>query len=357
MEHLLKYGESISASFMILFISIAILLLGFRINKNNMLKKNIVIITCIEIGIFFILSYFMGFFVGFLTNAYSLELPTMFNNIFAPIITIICMELFRYVFISANKDSKEMMTIGTLLLFLFECAIMLKKQDLSDLITLFEVGTSMILPILCKNIVLSYLTFHAGYKPSLIYRLIMDIYVFVLPIVPDLGDYLNSMVGISMPILLYIYSSRIIDSYYNLEERIYYKQGMNWLDLPVIAVIIVLVALISGYFPYYIIGIASESMTPKINKGDAVIIKKINNEKELKEGQVIVYEKEGKKVVHRLVKTKIKKGTKYYITKGDANNANDNVVLKIDDIEGIVKMKAPLIAYPSIWFKEAIENK
>lgn len=353
MKKFLIFGESISASFMILFLTLSILFLGFRINKNNMLKKNIFILTIIQIGIFFILYYTLGFFIGFLKNAYSLKLSTMFNNIFAPIIIIICVELFRYIFISANKDSKEMIIISTILLFLFELSLTIKKQDFSDMEILFRVATSSILPILLKNIVFSYLNYYVGYKPALVYRLVMDVYIFVLPIIPDVGDYLNSMIGICMPILLYIFSARVIESYYKLEERVYNKKGIQLIDIPAIIFIVIFTSLISGFFPYYMLGIGSESMSPKLNKGDAVIIHKIKNKKDIEIGDIIVYEDNGKRVIHRLVDIKNKK---YYYTKGDANNSIDNVSLKFDDILGVVEMKIPVIAYPSIWLAEKLQK-
>lgn len=356
MKHLLRYGESITASFLILFLSFAILLLGFRKNKSNMLKKNIVFLTCIEISIFFGISYFLGFFVGFLKNAYSLELPTMFNNIFAPIIIIICVELFRYIFIGANKDKKESIIIITILLILFEISVTTRRLDFTDFENLFKIVTSSILPIIFKNCVLSYLTFYTGYKPALIYRLIMDIYIYVMPIFPDLGDYLNSIIGICMPILLYILASRVIEHYYNLEERVNYKTGISWFDIPIVVIIIIFVALISQYFPYYILGIGSSSMSPAINKGDAVLVHKVNNAKEIEKNDIVVFKQDNKRIVHRLIEIKKEDGKRYYVTKGDANNSPDIRLLESKDIIGVVNFKIPWISYPSIWFTELMKK-
>ena len=93
-------------------------------------------------------------------------------------------------------------------------------------------------------------------------------------------------------------------------------------------------------------------MTGKINKGDAVIVMKVKSEKDFKKGDIITYEYNGKTIVHRLVEIKEENGKKKYITKGDANITEDNVDLYIDDIKGVVKLRFPYIAYPSILLSE-----
>ena len=356
MKYLLDIGDSISASFMILFLALAIYFLGFKIDKNNALKRNIIVVTTLQIGAFFAISYILGFFFGFLKNAYSMALPTIFNNIFAPIIIIICVEFFRYVFINANKDSKEFLSLGVILLILFELFTSVKSFDITDAATVFEVTTASILPIIFKNLVLSYLTYHVGYRPTLIYRLVMDVYPFVLPYIPDLGDYITSMLGICMPILLFIFASRIIGSYYNLEEKVYYKKGIELADIRIIVFIVILVGLISGFFPIYTLGVGSNSMAPKINKGDAIIAHKVKEPKDVEIGDVIVYQTPEKKVIHRLVDIESRDGVTYYYTKGDANNGRDDIELQFQNILGVVDFRIPYIAYPSVWLTEYFET-
>ena len=354
-EHCLQYADFITATFLMLIAFLGIIFYGYRKDKITPLKKQIYIITILQIIIFFSLSYGLGLAVGFLKNAYSLAPLSILNNIFAPIIIIVATEIFRYVFINGNSTRKTSIVIMTLVLIIFEIAITADLSNLNSLESLFKFLTAVILPITIKNSVMSYLTQSVGYKPALMYRLIIDLYVIVLPIIPNFGDYITSMIGILFPFLLYLYSARTINEHYNGVEYEVQKSAFRPVDIPVIAFIAILVVLVSGVFPYYMIGIASKSMIPKIDKGDAVIAHKVKNKKDLKKGTIIVFNHKGKQTVHRLVKIE-KKGKKvYYRTKGDANPTIDNVNLEYKDIKGTVLLKIPVIAYPSIYFNENIK--
>ena len=107
--------------------------------------------------------------------------------------------------------------------------------------------------------------------------------------------------------------------------------------------------LVFGIGPYKIIGIRSESMTPKINKGDAVVIDKNVKKSEIKAQDIIAYENDEKEIiVHRIIKIN-KDGS--YITKGDFNNTTDGKYVKFKKVVGKVKFKIPYIAYPAVYFE------
>ena len=171
----LKYSESLTAALIILLTGIAILILGFQKDKENRIKKYVTKMTLTIIVVFFAISYASGLVVGFLKNAYSLNFASVIDNIFAPIVIIICTELFRYVLIRGNKNNKIMTVLTTVVVILFELALNVKGIDPSDLTGTFKTTTALILPIISKNLVLSYLSYKVGFKPGLAYRLIMDI--------------------------------------------------------------------------------------------------------------------------------------------------------------------------------------
>ena len=93
-------------------------------------------------------------------------------------------------------------------------------------------------------------------------------------------------------------------------------------------------------------------MSPKINKGDAVILEKVTKKKELKKGDVVAYKKDKHLVVHRIVGTEKQKGQTVYITRGDLNNSNDAKAVKKSQIKGVVKIRIPIIAWPTVWLTE-----
>ena len=355
-NNFMKYSEIINASFSIVMLFLSIVLLGYRKDKPSFLSRNILRVVIVHLLIVFIGMYGLGFFIGFLKNAYSMNLSTLIGNIFSPIIMIICIELFRYVVLWANKDKKFFIVIFTIVLSIMEIVFNVRTLPLNDFTQLFRIVATIVLPIISKNAVMSYLSYNVGYKIPIVYRLVMDIYLFVVPIIPDLGEYLNCMILITLPVMIYISSFTIVDEREDKDVNFIEKSNYTWKDIPATVALIVLAALVSGFFPHFMLGIASDSMTPVINRGDAIILKKVKTSDVLKKGQIIAYKKGDKIIVHRIVEVSKSGGNVVYVTKGDANNTKDSIVVYPKQVKGTFKIKIPYIAYPTVWLSE-ITNK
>ena len=96
-------------------------------------------------------------------------------------------------------------------------------------------------------------------------------------------------------------------------------------------------------------------MSPAIHKGDAVLISKHKNNV-LKKGEIIAYRSNGIVIIHRIVQVEKKKNKYYYIVQGDANNTPDNELLPHKEVIGVVKLKIPVIGYPSVILSELFKN-
>jgi signal peptidase len=173
-----------------------------------------------------------------------------------------------------------------------------------------------------------------------------------MPYHPELEIYLKSVIEIVLPYLVYLYTSRKIKEYEDGNEIILSKSLYKQTDIIIYGIILLIFVLVSGVLPIYMMGIGSGSMEPIIYTGDAVVLSKVNKNTELELEDIIAYEDEGKIIVHRIVKI-TKNG---YITKGDNNNSVDKEEVKRKDIKGIVLFRIPYLAYPSVWFSNAIER-
>ena len=103
-------------------------------------------------------------------------------------------------------------------------------------------------------------------------------------------------------------------------------------------------------------GVGSQSMSPAVNKGDAVILKKVKKSETLEKGKIIAYSKGKKIVIHRIIEVTKAKGKVVYVTKGDANNAKDSQVVEKKQVKGVVQLRIPFIAYPTVWLTEFIDS-
>ena len=352
----IKNEESLITSifFIVLFI-ISVFMYGFSKSKLNPTKKKITrlipVIVIIGIG----LTYATGAFVGFLKNGYSLAFINIIKNTYAPIFIAVFVEFFRYNIIRANKDKFKIVVLVTILLIVLEMQMNVAIVKNWGLQEIFVLITTLIIPAIAKNMVLSYLAYEVGYQPCLIYRLILELYIYFVPYLPNFGDYLNSMFGLIMPMVVFAYASREVDEHKEGLEQDFITKKSKVVELPMYIIIFIIIALISRVFPIFAIGIGSESMTGALNKGDAVIAYKVT-EKNISENDIIVFQTQDKILIHRVVEIEEIDGKKHYRTKGDVNGTRDNIDITIDKVYGKVKLRIPYIAYPSVWLTEFIRK-
>lgn len=356
-SNFMKYSSLITASFLVVVFGLSIILLGIRKDKIGYMSQNLLRVVVLYLGLAFLIMYGLGFAIGFLRNAYSRSFITLLDNLFAPVMIILFVEGIRYVVIWANRDKKIFLVLFSLLLAFFEIMITARSVDYNSLASVFSLFATIILPVIIKNLVMSYLCYHSGYRVPLIYRLVMDTYFIIVPILPNIGEYLNSMILIALPLLIYIHCFTLVDERTHKVEHVFETYQFSILDIPTTIVIVTLAALISGFFPHYMIGIGSSSMSPSINRGDAVVIKKINKNTKLKVGDIIAYKEDKITIVHRIHELQTYKNKEAYLTKGDANNGADNYIVPRDHVKGVIKLRVPFIAYPTIWLSEMFKKR
>lgn len=352
----MKYAEIINASFLIVLTTLAILFLGYRKDQKTYLKRNIFRKVIIILAVSFMLMYGYGFFNSFLANAYSLKLPIMLDNICAPFILAIVTEIFRYVYISANKDKKGIIVLMTMMIIFFELMYSFRRLNFDTFSDSFYTLSKNVIPLIVKNCMLSYLSYNVGMRSPILYRLIMDLYYYVMPIIPDLGKYLETLVSILIPSAILVISFCVIDEYHHGVENDFDDGEFHIIDIPLYLTLVIVICLKSGFFPHTIMGIGSDSMSPYMVKGDAVIVEEVKEEN-LNVGDIIVYKTDEQTIVHRLVEIQENEDEKIYKAKGDANNAVDSVDIKYENIKGIVKLKIPYLGYPTIWLSNLKDKK
>ena len=280
-----NYAEIINGVFIVLLAIISYFMYGYQSCKLNEIRKKVLLEVLIASGIYFLLIYVLGIFTGYLKNGYSLEILSIIKNVLVPLLSVIALEIFRYIFVSANKDTKEIVSYATMAIILFDIALNFYDIE-NSLSAIFIFLTVRIIPIIFKNVVLTYLTYQVGYHSCLMYVIPLCIYRFILPSIPNLGNYLYSVVDIVLPTLVYIYASRMITN--NLSEKKSKWQFIKIfvIDLPVIILSSIVIILISGIIDYKLIGINTTKLE-KVDRGDLVLVHKIKYE-DYNKGDLIV---------------------------------------------------------------------
>lgn len=335
--------------FLLLLIFVFRYFFGFEKDKHRY-QKDIILEVLIFVIIFLILYYLLGVGIGFVKNGNYYTLYGITTFIIPTICFCFLKEFLRYE-LMCKAEGNNIISITAILLFIFlDVTMSIYHSNFSTNYNIFMFIALNLLPAISENIVFSYVTLKVGRKPIIIYELIIGLYQYLIPIVPNPNEYIVAIINFLLPIILgyrvYLFFKRASDEEVS---RNYHKK--NALPLIICSIlVIVIVYFTSGQFHYQALAIASGSMESTINKGDIVIIEQINgNYNKLKLGQIIAYRKDGVIIVHRLVDIIKYKDKYYFYTKGDANKDMDKFIIEEDMIIGIVNHKVPYIGMPTVW--------
>lgn len=331
--------------------ALSYLLVGY-VKCRKIVKKDSIQMVIIYTISYLIIIYLLGIITGFLRTPLSHKILSIILNVLPVILIIIFKELIRYMLLNKLRNKKSYIYLITILFILVDIVTLSISYDLTNLRDIFDFSGKTILASIFRNSLLSYMVLNAGCLPAIIYSVIMEGYLYVVPIVPNLGSYLETILLIFLPTLLILELNKIyIDKEINKKRN---KVSKLYFEIPGIIVLIGIMCLVSGVFRYKIFAIASNSMQPVFSRGDTVIIEKINDKKLINNGDIIAFRHEGRVLVHRVVKIRKYNNVLYYTTKGDNNNTEDNFEVAINEVEGIVQFILPIVGYPTVWLSEML---
>ena len=213
--------------------------------------------------------------------------------------------------------------------------------------------TSGWLPLLAENLLASMLAYLAGAKASIAYRGLLALFWWFCPILPDLPWALKGLIGSVVPVIGMV----VANSLY-AEEAATGKRSKKareesfpagWLVTAIASVVIIWFGV--GLFPFQPSVIISGSMRPLLDIGDIVIVAKVPAEV-IQLGDVIQYRRSAEmNIMHRVIKVTTAGGTKYFITKGDANDSADADPVNPQNVVGKIVLTVPKLGWVSIFVK------
>lgn len=344
----------IMSSILLLFTAIAIFLLGYEKSQKRF-GKDIILNFIIYTIIFQILINLLGLIFGYLNNGYSMNFVNIIKNILPIILVIITSEFLRYCINIKGQNNKITIILSVIIFIMLDISLQSHLFNFNDKKDVVELICTIIFQSISKNILLTYSSIKFGYQGNIIYRLIMELPIYILPIIPNINIYLESIIQFIFPIIiLYIISKNFEKN--KIQELDIRKSSFKSKILAMLLIIIctMTISLTSGIFSIYALSIGSESMVPNIHKGDVVIVKKIKQKdiEILKEKDILVFNYNKKVIVHRIVEKSMKDNKYYFKTKGDNNNNIDDWIIEENDVIGIAKFKIRFIGYPTVWLNE-----
>ena len=287
---------------------------------------------------------------------YSLTPIGILRNTVPIILTIVISEFLRYEMLSKASKNKVLIVLTCLLFVTIDTKLVAYAYDLNTNLGIIKLCYMSILPILSKNFLLTYLCYKFGYVPCIIYRLIMELPVYIIPIVPNINEYFKTIIELLLPAYILWRTYKEFGSKKGKSDirRSFIVQRVTTVILLIF--LTVTIALTSGAFKYYALAIGSDSMNPKIKKGDVVIVEKIpqDNIGSLKVGEVLVYKYNDIVVVHRIIKMEKINDNYYFRTKGDNNNTEDAWTIDQVSVVGKAVTMIPYAGIPTVWLSEEV---
>lgn len=316
---------------------------------NNKMSIKVVLISLLSSVL---IAYLLGFFVGFMRNPYSFTIKNIIRNILPILILCVTKEVIRYILAKNSIYNRKPIILFTISVIIVD--ILCNMISTYNAEVIFKFSATFVIPTIAAEMLCSYLLYNFDIRSSLIYMIATNIYIYLLPIIPDLGDFANAVMFTLLPFIIYFIVGRVV-KYNKKEKENNFKFDLKLLfTIPILIFLIVIVILVSGVFNYKLIAVASNSMNPQFKRGDGVIYHKT---KDITIDDVIAFNKEAKIITHRVVAIKTVNGKEYIYTKGDNNNAVDDSYITKDDVLGVVKYVVSNIGYPTIWFNEELKGE
>lgn len=350
-----KLTDYIMIAFLGIVLGIIVLTLGHE-KKRALYEKDIILNILIYCFLYYIVIYLLGIIIGFLRSRYNLTPIGIIRNVFPIILTIIISEFLRYEILSKSRNNKVLLIIACLLFVTIDTKLISYAYDLTTNLGLIKLCYMSVLPILSKNIFLTYLCYKFGYIPTIIYRIIMEIPTYLLPIIPNINDYFKTIIDLLLPAFILWRTYKEFSKNKQTKNIRQSHLVSRITTLVLLTILIVTISLTSGVFKYYALAIGSNSMHPKINKGDVVIVEKIDQEhvNTLKIGEVLVYKYNDMVIVHRIIKIQEIDGKYYFRTKGDNNDTEDGWTISQVSVVGRAIGRVPYIGIPTVWLSEEV---
>ena len=316
-------------------------------------KKELILLSSLAV-IYLVIFYMFGIYSGYKAATIKFSFVNLFKYILPVAVIIISTEFIRASFLSdKSKLSLVMSFVFGVLVDLIVYTNIYQLESLNS----FLVALGYVFFASCSaNLLYNYISVRYGMNSVIVYKLITTLYVYIIPVVPDLYIFFKSFMRMLYPYIIYIILENVF-SKVRKENAILYD-NKSWIVNGILFVFMILVVmLVSCKFLYGILVVGSGSMTGAIDKGDAIIFKQYKKKDKVAVGDVLVFIKDDIKIVHRLVDVKYVNGEYRFYTKGDKNVEMDEGYLGDEDIMGVAKLRIKYIGLPTLYLREMFKKE
>lgn len=324
--------------------------------KGKLKLKSFLNFWAFNFGIIYIIvSVMAGMIDGLGKSPYSHSPTGILTNIVFVGSMLVGREFIRsYLVNNSTREENYFIFIFIALLMTFTSITLSKYLDIKDYEGMVKFVAEYFAPEFAQNLLATYLVFLGGPLTSIIYLGIIKGFHWLSPILPDLSWITKALIGVLCPIFCFMSIQSIyLEASKKLKKRDKDEESpFSWMITSIISIAIIWFAV--GVFPIYPSVVATGSMEPMIKAGDVILVEKIVDIEgidNLKQGDVIQFERDGILISHRIIEIIESKKGKSYRTKGDNNSGPDTELVKIEQIKGKIVHVVPKIGWPTLLIK------
>jgi signal peptidase len=345
-------GRILTAGLLLLCSLLSLVLIRKR-KARSINRYQVLLLMTVAALVFVMLFYLAGFLFGFQKTPVILKGFRFWRVLLPTVLIILTTEIIRSVMLAQDERIATVLVYFACVMAEFFCAY--SVGNIASFGSFMNLFGHALFPALFANLLYHSISRQYGMLPNIVYRLIITVYPYFLPIRASMPDAIYSFAKIALPLLTFVF----IEMLYAKRHRLALKPKHRGTVIAFIlssVLMISVVMLISCQFRFAALVIGSGSMSGEIEKGDVIVYEQYDAQK-LEKGQVIVFEKNDSLVIHRIIDIQFIDGQTCYFTKGDANDAPDVGFITIGDVRGVVLANLPYVGYPSIWLRDIFSNR
>ena len=286
---------------------------------------------------------FSGIYFGF--SRVVLLGSLIFTHVIPTVVMIISTEMLRRLLMSLKSGGASALSY---IVFVTVEVLAIPRVDYG--VTAVQIFGAVILPVVASKALCHYICAKYGSLPNILYRIILCCYPYFVPVRPQIPNAMLAFARIFLPIFILFFIYRL----YKKRTRATPRKHLRLRKCAGIACLLLSVSfimLVAGVGKYKLLVIGSESMSGVMNRGDAVVYEKYTDQT-IRTKQIILFERDGVIIVHRVIAVEKVGGDLRYYTKGDANDAADVGYITDDRVIGIGRLTLKYIGYPALWARK-----
>ncbi len=298
-----------------------------------------------------VLLFTMGTVFGF--YKVTVNLKTFLYLVFPFVLIITGSEIIRSRLLMQKNRTVNILSVCAFIIC--DIAMLYEKLPFATFKLFVDFMGDIVFPCIASGLLYHYVSKRYGALPVILYRLLITFYSVLIPIQPAIPSALMSFVKITFPTVAILFLTVL---YERRKKAFARKNAIIQIVTSTVSIIFMaaFMMLISCQFKYGIIVVATESMAGSIDAGDAIIYEKYDKQA-LKEGQVLVFEKNETVYIHRVVKIENIDGQVRLYTRGDANDSNDTGFITYENIIGLTDITIKYLGHPTLWARELFLSK